>query len=294
MAVYRGYDRQALDAQYNNRARVPNFAEYLARWKHDSALTRARMLGAGAKIDLAYGPSPAEKLDVFPAPPGPGGRKPPVLAFFHGGYWRALDKSDFSYPAQAYVNAGITYVSINYALTPDVTVGEIVRQARAALAWLYRNPEAHGGDIDRLYVSGHSAGGQLAPMVASTDWAALGLPADLIKGTVAISGLFDLEPIRLCYLDEGMALNADSVRENSPIYQIPPRNRPAGPLILCVGGEESPEYHRQQAEYAQKWARTQATARVVDAPGCTHFSIADWFGDSASPLFQACRSLALG
>lgn len=293
MALYRGYDRQALDAQYNNRARVPNFAAYLARWKHDSVLARARMLGSGAKIDLAYGPSLGERLDVFPAAAGPGGRKPPILAFFHGGYWRALDKSDFSYPAPAYTAAGITYVSINYSLTPSVTLSEIVRQARASAAWLYRNPDTHGGDINRLYVSGHSAGGQLAPMVASTDWAAQGLPADLVKGTIAISGLFDLDPIRLSYLDEGMSLNADSMRENSPIHQIPPSKRPAGPMILCVGGAESPEYHRQQAEYAKKWAQTQASARIVAAPGCDHFSIADWVGDSASPLFQACRTLAL-
>lgn len=294
MALYRGYDRAALDAQYNNRARVPNYAAHLARWKHDSAMTRARLAGSGAKIDLAYGPSPGERLDVFPAAAGSAGRKPPVMAFFHGGYWRALDKSDFSYPAPAYVAAGITYISINYSLTPSVELGEIVRQIRSAISWLYLNPAIHGGDTGRLYVSGHSAGGHLAPMAASTDWAAQGLPADLIKGTVAISGLYDLEPIGLCYLGEGMALNADSVRENSPIHQIPARNRPSGPMILCVGGEESPEYHRQQAEYAQKWAETQAPARIVAAPGCNHFSVADWFGDSASPLFQACRRLVLG
>ncbi len=292
MALYLDYDRPALDAQYNNRARVPNFASYLARWQHDSALTRARMLGAGAKLDVAYGPAPGERLDIFPAAPGPGGQKPPVLAFFHGGYWRGLDKSDFSYPAPPYVAVGITYVSVNYSLTPSVAIAEIVRQARAALAWLYRNPAAHGGDIGRLYVCGHSAGGQLAPLVLGTDWPAQGLPAGLVKGAIAISGLFDLEPIRLCYLDQGMGLNAQSVRENSPIHQIPPPNRRIGPLILCVGAEESPEYHRQQAEYAEKWSQTQVPARIVAAPGHNHFTIADWFADPASPLFQACRTLA--
>lgn len=294
MALYLGYDRAALDAQYNNRARVPDFAGYLARWRHDSALTRARMLGSGAKIDVAYGPAPGERLDIFPAPPGPDGRKPPVLAFFHGGYWRSLDKGDFSYPAPAYVAAGITYVSVNYSLTPSVTIGEIVRQARAAFAWLYRNPTTHGGDIDRLYVSGHSAGGQLAPLVLGTDWATQGLPVGLVKGAIAISGLFDLEPIRLSYLDEGMGLNAQSVRENSPIHQVPPRNRRVGPLILCVGAEESPEFHRQQAEFAENWALTQEKPRVVPAPGCNHFSIADWFADPSSPLFRACLALVAG
>jgi arylformamidase len=294
MAAYRGYDRAALDAQYNNRARVPDFAQYLARWKRDSAAARARLVGQGAKLDVPYGPSAAERLDIFPAPAGPGGKPPPVMAFFHGGYWRALDKSDFSFPAPAYVSAGISYVSINYGLTPAITLGEIIRQARAAVAWLRANPGVHGGDPDRLYVSGHSAGGQLAPMVLSTDWAAEGLPAGLVKGAAAISGLYDLEPIRLCYLDEGMGLNGDSVRENSPIRQIPPGNRRAGPLILCVGGEESPEYLRQQGEYAGKWAETQARPQVVAAPGLNHFSVMDWFADPASPLFQACRTLVLG
>jgi arylformamidase len=294
MTLYRGYDRAALDAQYNNRARVPEFAQYLARWKRDSALARARLLASGARLDVAYGPKPGERMDIFPATSGPAGGKPPVLAFFHGGYWRALDKSDFSFPAQAYATAGITYVSVNYSLTPEVGIGEIVRQARAALAWLYRNPNVHGGDNGRLYVCGHSAGGQLAPMVLSTDWAAQSLPENLVKGAIAISGLFDLEPVRLCYLDEGMGLNEGLVRENSPIHQIPPANRRVGPLILCVGGKESPEYHRQQADYARKWARTQAPARVVEAPGQDHFSIADRFADAASPLFQATLGLVLG
>ena len=295
MTLYRGYDRQALDAQYNNRARVPEFARYLARWKHDSAAVRARLLiGGGAKIDVAYGPASGERLDIFPAAPGPNGQKPPILAFFHGGYWRALDKSDFSYPAPAYVSAGITYVSVNYSLTPAATLDEIVRQSRACMAWLFRNPASHGGDVGRLYVSGHSAGGQLAPMALTMDWAAQGLPADLVKGAIAISGIFDLEPMRLSYLDTGMGLNEASVRQNSPIHQIPPSNRQVGPLILCVGGEESPEFHRQQAEYAEKWAETQNPARIVAAPGHDHFSVADWFGDPSSALFQACRALAVG
>ncbi|MGQ0676868.1 MAG: alpha/beta hydrolase [Rhodospirillales bacterium] len=291
MTVYRGYDRQALDAQYNNRARVPDFAQYLARWKRDSAAARARLVGASAKLDVAYGPSAGQRLDIFPAAPGPGGRKPPVLAFFHGGYWRSLDKGDFSYPALPYVGVGVSYVSVNYDLTPAVTLDEIVHQARAAMAWLYHNSAIHGGDPDRLYVSGHSAGGHLAPMVACTDWAVQGVPADLIKGSVAISGIFDLKPISLCYLDEGMGLNADSVARNSPIHQIPPRERQISPLILCVGGDESPEFLRQQADFARAWAKTQAPARVVDAPGLNHFSVMDAFANPTSALFRACRML---
>jgi arylformamidase len=223
-----------------------------------------------------------------------GSGKPPILVFFHGGYWRALDKADFSFTALPYVHAGITYIPINYGLTPGVTLDDIVRQTRAAVAWLYRNPQAHGGDIDRLYVSGHSAGGHLAPMVMTHDWAAEGLPTDLVKGAVAISGLYDLEPIRLCYLDEGMNLDAATVQRNSPIRLVPPASKRQPPLVLCVGGAENPEFLRQQADYAVAWAKTQAPATAVDASGANHFSVMDLMADPGSALFRACRDLVLG
>lgn len=289
MTLYREYDRAALDAQYNNRARVPNFAEHLARWKAASAAARGAI--RGVRLDVPYGAMPAERLDIFPAA-GAAGR-PPVLVFLHGGYWRSLDKGDFSFLAQAYVAAGITYVSANYGLTPATHLDAIVRQVRGALAWLHGNPAVHGGDPNRLYVSGHSAGGHLAPLVLGTDWTALGsLPPDLVKGAVGISGLYDLEPMRLCYLNEGMNLDPDSVQRLSPIHQVPKARK--GPLILCAGGDESPEFLRQQADYAKAWAQAQAPARLVAAPGLDHFTVMDAFCDANAALFKACRDLLLG
>jgi len=287
-AIYRGYDRAGLDAQYNNRGLVPDFAKYFERWKTASATARAQV--KGALLDASYGPSGPEKLDIFPAAAKPGG-KPPLLAFLHGGYWRALDKGDFSYPAQAYANSGITYVSINYGLTPSVTLDELIRQACAAVEWLYRNPQAHGSDVNRLYVSGHSAGGHLAPLIMTADWAAKGLPSDVVKGAVAISGLYDLEPIRLNYLSEGMNLDEASVRRNSPIHALPPSSRKCGPLILSVGADESPEFRRQQADYAAAWSETQQAPVIVDAPGRNHFSIVDAFAEPGHALFRATRDL---
>jgi arylformamidase len=290
-ALYRGYDRAALDAQYNNRGLVPDFANYFERWKISSATARA---GAGdAVLDVPYGPTAMEKLDIFRAA-GKTPGKPPILVFIHGGYWRAMDKSDFSYPAPPYVDAGITYVSINYGLTPAVTLDELIRQARAAVEFLYRNPQVHGGDVNRLYVSGHSAGGHLAPLVMTADWPATGLPADVVKGAVAISGLYDLEPIRLSYLNEGMNLDEASVRRNSPIHGLPPANRAQGPLVLSVGGDESPEFRRQQADYAAAWRKTQRAAAIVDAPGRNHFSVIDAFADPQHALFRVTRDLVLG
>lgn len=291
MTVYRGYDRAALDLQYNNRARVPDFQSYFDRWKQANEAARRRF--GEARLDVAYGPSPAETLDIFPAR-GAGAGKPPILVFIHGGYWRALDKADFHFTAPPYVESGITYVPINYGLIPAVSVDEIVRQCRAAISWMFRNPQAHGGDLGRLYVSGHSAGGHLAPLVLAHDWRAEGLPAGAVRGAVAISGLFDLEPISLCYLAEGMRLDTAAIRRLSPIHLVPPASRPQPPLVLCVGSEESPEFLRQQADYAQAWGKSQKPARVVEAKGANHFSVMDHFADPASALSRATRELVLG
>lgn len=292
MTLYHGYDRAGLDAQYNNRLLVPNYAEHFARWKAGTEAANARFKGV-AKYNLAYGPTKLETLDIYPAKPTNGAR-PPILVFIHGGYWRLLDKADFAFTAPAYVASGITYIPINYTLIPAVTIDDIVRQIRTAIAWLYRNPDAHGGDLDRLYVSGHSAGGQLAPMALVHDWTAEGLPADLVKGAVAISGLYDLEAMRRCYLNEGMNLDDGMVQRNSPLYQIPPASRPQHPLVLSVGALESPEFQRQQADFAAAWAKTQKPAAIVPAAGANHFSVIEQFADPSTPLFQATRDLVLG
>lgn len=291
MTLYHGHDRAGLDAQYNNRLLVPDYAQHFARWKAGSEAANARFKGV-AKYDVAYGPGKLETLDIYPAK-SPAAGKPPILVFIHGGYWRLLDKADFAFTAPAYVDAGITYIPINYALIPAVTIDAIVGQVRTAIAWLYRNPAIHGGDVDRLYVSGHSAGGQLAPMALVHGWKAEGLPADLLKGAVAISGLYDLEAMRRCYLNEGMNLDDGMVQRNSPLFQIPPASRPQAPLVLSVGALESAEFHRQQADFAAAWAKSQTPATIVPAPGANHFSVIEQFADPSTPLFRATRDLVL-
>ena len=142
--------------------------------------------------------------------------------FIHGGYWQALDRKDFSFVAERLVEAGAAVALVGYDLAPAVDMDTIVGQIRAAIAWLYRNADAHGFDPDRICLAGHSAGGHLAAMALATDWTAFGLPADLVKGVCAISGVFDLEPIRLCYLNEVVRLDAEQARRNSPVL-LPPQ-----------------------------------------------------------------------
>jgi arylformamidase len=262
--VFREYDQTALDAEYNNREKVKDSADWLARGAVASAEARA---GLGCRLEVAYGTHPGETLDVFPAPKGPA----PVHVFVHGGYWQRLDKSDFSYVARALEPAGAAVVVINYALIPTVDMDELVRQCRAAIAWVHRNAPSFGGDPNRIFVSGHSAGGHLVAMLMSTDWKAFGgLPADVIKGGCGISGLYDLEAIRLSYLNEVLKLTPESARRNSPVHCPPSRS---GPLLLTLGELEGPEYHRQTEELAAVWRSRALPCHVVDLPRHHHFSI---------------------
>jgi arylformamidase len=217
--------------------------------------------------------------------------------FIHGGYWRAMDKADFRYVAEGLVPAGAMVAVVNYALVPSVDIDEIVRQNRAALAWLWHHAADYGGDPNRIFVSGHSAGGHLTAMMMATDWPGFdrALPKDLVKGGCAISGVFDLEPVRLCYLNDDMGMDEATAARNSPIWLLD-RMTPA-PLILCVGGIETDEFHRQQADFAAAWAAAWSAApppagaplTVVDAPGMHHFVVVDELAKAESPLNRAVR-----
>ena len=278
--VFFGYDRAALDREYDNSGKVANAAEHIARYSVESARARDTL---PARLDLRYGPAPGEALDLFLAE---GGGPAPVHVFVHGGYWRALGKVDFSFVARAFQPGGALVAVIDYALIPTVDMDELVRQARASLAWLYRNAAAFGGDPGRITVSGHSAGGHLVAMLMSTDWPRFaGLPADVVKAGCGISGLYDLEPIRLCYLNDTLGLTAEMARRNSPVHVVPAAA--GGPLLLPVGGLEGGEYHRQTESLAAAWRRRGLAAEVMDMPGHDHFSIIAELGDPGTPLSRA-------
>lgn len=277
--IFRGYDREALDREYDNRGKVTDSADYLAWYPRESAAARGEL---ACRLDVPYGPSPAETLDVFPAPGAP---PAPIQVFIHGGYWRALDKADFSYVARAFRPAGAATVVINYGLIPSVDMDELVRQCRAAVAWVYRRARSFGGDPERIFVSGHSAGGHLVAMLMATDWPAFaGLPADLVKGGCGISGLYDLEPIRLCFLNETLTLTLEQARRHSPVHLAPIG---PSPLLLPVGGLEGPEYHRQTDDLAAAWRRHGLAMEVMAMPGLHHFSIVAQLNDPSSELSRA-------
>lgn len=281
MLVYRSYDQEQLDKQYNVRAGIPDFKEVFARWAEDSAAFRGSV---PVRTDLAFGPENGQSLDYFTC----GTPNKPVLLFIHGGYWQSLDKSDFSFVAKPYLKHGVNIAVVNYRLAPSVSMDAIVDDNRAALGWLYRNADALGFNKNRIFVSGHSAGGHLTAAMVSTDWQALGLPGDLIKGGCAISGLYDLEPIRLCYLNKVLGLTEDQVARHSPARHLPKNKIP---MILTAGGAESDEYHRLQREYAALLQGIGCSVRIAEQRDGHHFDVVDRLGDENTELFKAAVEL---
>lgn len=282
--VYRHYTREALDREYDNQKKIADFRSYVAYCRRESEAARLRWQG---RLDVAYGALPSERLDIFPA--APGAEASPVEVYFHGGYWRLLDKNDFSYVANGFVPHGVTTVIVNYGLIPTVDMDELIRQCRAAVAWVFRHIAAYGGDPRRLHLSGHSAGAHIVAMLLATDWTqwAPGLPKAIAKGATAISGIYDLEPMRHCFLKDTLRLTEDQVLRNSPV-----RLRPEGaaPLLLTVGGDEGDEYLRQSRELAEAWRGSPCRPEMVVFPNENHFSIRDQLGDSASRMVSLMQA----
>jgi arylformamidase len=264
-----------LNAQYNNRELVPEHPRLLARWAEASALSRAN---SDCLLDLRYGAGPFESLDLFPAP-RPGA---PVLVFIHGGYWRSLDKSDFSFIAPVFNAAGAMVVVPNYALCPAVSIEQIAWQMVHALQWVWRHAAEHRGDPQRIVVAGHSAGAHLAAMMLSCRWKRVAddLPAQLVTSAMAISGIYDLEPLRhVDFLHSDLQLSPASVKRLSPAF-FP---RPKGKLYAAVGAAESQEFLRQNQLIRDVWGPTAVPVCETIARR-NHFDVLDSMVDPAGRL----------
>ena len=255
-----------LDAQHNNRLRVPDFMTYFDRWQKSSAAARHSQR---CEIGIAYGAGALEKLDVFPSAKK-GSQPAPVLVFIHGGFWRSLDKADHSFVAPAFT-AQACVVIPNYPLCPAVTMEELVLAQVQALEWVYRNIAKHGGDPNRITVVGHSAGGHLAAMMLACNWKKVSadLPARLVKNAMSVAGLHDLEPLRHSpYIQGDLRLTEQQVRRCSPAYFPAPQ----GELIALCGESESEEFRRHNRLIQQSWG-----ARCVrvcgEVPQANHFSV---------------------
>jgi arylformamidase len=254
--VWRGMTRAALDDAYNNSAAVPNSAEKVAEWTERSARFRETHPG---QLDLAYGSRPRNRIDVFRC----GQAGAPLFAYIHGGYWQRNSKDMYSCLAEGPLARCFDVAMIGYTLAPDVTLAEIVAETHDALRWLRKDGAAHGVGKGRLMVSGWSAGGHLTAMVS-------GHPA--CRGGVAISGIFDLAPIALNYLNEKLRLDPSEIAALSPLRVLPDR---MAPLRMFVGRKELPELKRQSTSYADAARQRALPVELTTLPGHHHFSILD-------------------
>jgi len=271
-----------LDREYNARAAIVDAAAILQRWTDESATVRRR---CAALFDIAYGASASERLDFFPAA-APGA---PLFVFLHGGYWRSLDKSDFSWIAPPLVDAGISVAIPNYALAPSVGVEKIVRQVLEAHAWLYRNASRYGFDRERIVTGGHSAGGHLAAMMLCARWPQwrAGLPERLVRAALSISGLHDLRPVAAApFLKHDLRLDDAAAWRLSPA-SMPPT---AGTrLLAAVGALESGEFHRQADLLAAAWPAGAVGTIIV--PERHHLSVVEALAERGHPLHDAACAL---
>ena len=278
MPLYRNFETQEeIDAEYDVEAGVPDFMIYADLFTGESLKARQQL---DCMLDIRFGPTLDETLDIFPA------KDPnaPILVFIHGGYWRMLTSKEFSFVAVAPVARGFTVVVTNYSLCPKVTVDEITRQSRAALAWLYTTDLKFNGNRERIYVSGHSAGGQQTAQLLGTNWQReYGLSQEIIKGGISISGLFDLRPLRYSFVQPKLLLTHDTIERQSPLFQLPEK---AAPLLGSVGGAESHEFRRQSRDYMDAWLAGGLKGEYFELEEKNHFTALDGFLDPASPLLD--------
>jgi acetyl esterase/lipase len=261
-------DRQALDAAYNNSTAVADSDRYLADWLRRSKALRVRMPD---HLNLAYGDAPRARLDFFPT----NRTGAATLLFFHGGYWQRNTKEGFSFVAEGPLAHGFHVAVAGYTLAPEATMDGIVREARTALRWLHQHLTTLGSDPARLYVSGWSAGGHLAAML---------MDEPLVAGGFAISGLFDLEPIRLSYLNEKLGLDAEQARRNSPMLNLGARS---AKFMIAYGSDELPELKRQSREFGAAWTARGLPIEMIEVADCHHYAILEQLAQPAGLLAKA-------
>ncbi|TDB04353.1 alpha/beta hydrolase [Halomonas marinisediminis] len=272
--LYRDFATQeTIDAAYDPM-RGRDGAALVADWRARSEASRVRHR---VSLDVPYGPSLAERLDIYHAEGLRQGERAPLHLFFHGGYWRSLDSHEFGFIVDDLVASGITVGVVNYALCPTVRFGELVRQARAALVWAWRHADELNCDPAEISVSGHSAGGHLSAMLLATDWAGeYGLPESPLRGALCISGLYDLRPFPWSWLQPKLQLDGRDVAEFSPTFlpcRVPTR------VSLIAGGEESTEFARQMEAYATHLERQGIGVEHAVLPDDDHFSILEHYLD---------------
>lgn len=289
MTVLRGMTRDELEAQYFLRATRPGYEERdIPRWLERSAIFRETANGI---LDIRYGPRERNTLDFFPAQ---NTDKCGFILYIHGGYWQRGDKSVYSYVAEPYVQRGFDVALTNYQMCPDVFMSEIPPQIQNAVIWLWHNAEELGLMRENFNIMGHSAGAHLTAEMLTRPWSNLddGLPYDLIHAGVAVSGIYDFEPILYCSENEGLRLDASEARSISTLFRNAATKTP---LLLAHGMNEPPDMHRQSRALYEKYEEHSESCEYLSIANADHFETVDVLADPTSTLFRkALRLMSMG
>jgi arylformamidase len=282
--VFLDYDQAALDAAYDQAAYAANREQLIKRRVRESQIARRRI---GAPERAAYGPTEIERLDIYRSAHAPA----PVFVFIHGGAWRSGRSQDFAGPAEMFLAAGVHYVVPDFAWVQDVggSLMVLADQVRRAVAWIYENIAHYGGDPNRLYIGGQSSGGHLAAVAMTTDWPGqFGLPANVIRSGMCISGMYDLLPVRLSARSRYVAFDDATVTMLSPIRHI---DRLAAPLTVAYGTCETPEFQRQNREFATTVEALGKQVRLLVGEHYNHFELPETLGNPYGLLGRAALEL---
>jgi arylformamidase len=265
MIDYRGhaYTPEEFERQFNPRANVTDSEAIQAERKRLSEEARTRLDGL---LGVPYGDSDREVIDIF----APDHEEGPCFVYLHGGYWRGGHARDGSFIAEPFVRAGASVFLPTYDLCPDVTVAEIVAQTHKAIAWIHANARAYGGDPDRLYLAGHSAGAHLAAMALADDWRDDPAVAGAFAGACLISGVYDMDPVRYVSVNDLIRATDADVEPLSPLRHPP---RWPVPMVVAAGGDESEEWRRQSQLYADVARDAGCSVAAMEIPGVHHWSI---------------------
>ena len=283
-AVFLDYDQVELDRCYDQTNWAPNMDIVHSRTEANSAAARERL---GAPIRLAYGPTEIEKLDLFKAEQAGA----PVMIYVHGGAWRNGSSSRCHTPAELFHAAGINFIALDFinVLEAGGSLFPMIDQVRRAVAWVWRNARSFGADPERIYVFGHSSGAHLTGNILTTDWPGrYDVPATILKGGIVCSGMYDLAPVRLSARSKYVAFTDEMVEELSSIRHI---DRLHCPVVVAYGDCESPEFQRQNRDFAAAVAKAGKPVELLMGHGYNHFEIAETLASPFGLLGRAALKL---
>jgi arylformamidase len=282
--VWKGLDQVELDAAYDQSFYSPLRLDIIKRYATNSEAVRARL---GNPQRVAYGSSEVEKLDIYRTKKA----NAPIFVFIHGGAWLGGAAKNYAFPAEMFVNAGAHYIPLDF-IAIKAAGGDLrmmAKQVRTAIAWVHKNAATFGGDANRLYIGGHSSGGHLCGVALVTDWQKdFGVPADIVKGGLCMSGMYDMKPVRLSKRGQYVHFTDEMEQAMSSQRHL---NMLHAPVIMTYGTNETPEFQRQNRDFAAAVKAAGKPAELIEAPHYNHFEMAESLGNPYGPNGRAALKM---